>query len=406
MLPLRPFAALFIASLALAACQPANDSDIAPTLDPAQGVATDPITATPMVYTPAAEVISVGNAARIQRLGTLASPDAVQSGFVTYAMAPDGTRLAALDINNLVVWDLLDGSVAFTAPRDGAIEVFFSPGKDEIYTLADDGRVAVYTVAGTRQTTMNALNETPVAWSWAEDAGLLALSGEGGAVKIWDLRQRVSLVTIETDTQPAYNVALSPDGETLLTAGESGRIDVWDWRSGERRGDLGTYNTPLLVMATPDGAEAAVVTTGGITLWSMETLEPRGAIPLATPESRGGVRFAPDGSLLLLASDGGPLEVWDTATLRQTAILPEVSGYELTVAFSPRSDLLLTGVGNEAPVLWNVADLRNGQLARMSLPGSVPEPQGIAWSTDQFSIFVFDVLGDVAVLGVPPQEAP
>jgi len=71
-----------------------------------------------------------------------------------------------------------------------------------------------------------------VVWGVAyrpSDTNILATCSGDGSVKLWDLRERRNLLTLEPfGGADALSVSFTPDGKTLVAAGFDGSLCVWD----------------------------------------------------------------------------------------------------------------------------------------------------------------------------------
>src|SRR5262249_31928550 len=73
---------------------------------------------------------------------------------------------------------------------------------------------------------------------FSPDGKVLAASDEGGKVRLWDPFTGQLLKTIDAHTLPAYNLAFSGDGKTLVTCAGNwrtrshGEVNFWDVATG------------------------------------------------------------------------------------------------------------------------------------------------------------------------------
>src|SRR5262249_3032586 len=132
--------------------------------------------------------------AYIGRLDARGTPSTV----FAYAFSPDNSRMAGLNNDLLISWDLLSGQIVFNTSRGDAQFVFYSADKTEIYTVDNTGLIAIYNAdTGQSKTTMPGQTDFNGTVAYYADQGWLALGSINGSVKVWDVAARQSLVTIQ-----------------------------------------------------------------------------------------------------------------------------------------------------------------------------------------------------------------
>ncbi|UJW29865.1 hypothetical protein L3Q67_32215 [Saccharothrix sp. AJ9571] len=190
-------------------------------------------------------------------------------------------------------------------------------------TGADDGTVALsragqHTPAGPPLS----VGSRAAAITLSAQGTLLAVVGERGTVRVWnigDLAAPVELATMAGPVGEVASVAFSPDGRTVAAGGADAKIHLWDLADPSR-------NT---VLAGPQGAITSVA------------FAPDGTTLAAGSRDRAVHRFA-------LGDPGGP---------RALPVLTGPSGQVFSVAFSPDSRMLAAGTSSDRSVfLWDVAD--------------------------------------------------
>jgi len=351
-----------------------------------------------------AEVVTLENAQRIANIGQLDAATAPSTVFA-YAFSPDATRLAGLNNEQLIAWDLITGEIVFNTARDQALYVFYSADKLEIYTVDDVGQIDIYDAdTGAAKDTL----ETQIPYNgtaaYYADQGWLALGGIDGTVQVWEPSARQSLATFTAGNGPVNAFAFSPDGQQLATSIENGATQVWDWRN---KGSLASIpETATRLAFSPDGTQLAVGAEQKIDLWNVA--DSKQVYSLAA--GPGGVAdvllYSPDGQFLLNGGGIPELTLWDTATGRLVNRLPGVGGDSTSAAFSPDGSLLVTSLLGGNVSLWDTGKLRDQELIRADLNVGTRQILYADWSGDGHLLLLFDATGPIQVWGVAAQPTP
>jgi WD40 repeat protein len=158
-------------------------------------------------------------------------------------------------------------------------------------------------------------------------------------VRLWDAS------ALEQAAPPGHQrqvtaLALTPDGDRLLSASQDGRVLLWNARAGTLTSELGRHDH--WVSAVWAGAGDVAITAGWdgmIRFWDLSPGQPPAAIK-SKDEHLTRLACSPDGSLAVTASTDGAIRVWD---LR--------SRTEQTMITSPDQDVAAVAIG-AAGVRW------------------------------------------------------
>lgn len=402
---------LLLIALTMAACSTTDDApdsedaNLPPTQTPIVAIegGEERVSVTldaPPQWIPAGTTIDLNNIAQIGYLGRLDSR--IPSTAFSHAFAPDGTQLAALNNTDLIVWDLISGDTIFETTRGDATQVFFSSGKDEIYTVAPDGTITIYDALNGRPlNTLQGHDAYSGAALFDAERDLLVLGGEDQQVKVWDVPERVSLVTLGTAAGQINALAFSPDGATLALGGSFGTVELWDWAARQPLNllDAQANNVHDLIFS-PDGSQVAAGTRATVMVWDVAS----GDLQLQLFTGEGGsddvMRYSPDGRYLITGGRVPDMMLWDMASGARLGVLEGVGGETVSAAFSPDGDVLVTSVRGGDVAIWNMQSVSEQGIARAGIQLETDRIFKVDWSPDRFALIFFDELGPIYVWGI------
>jgi len=218
-------------------------------------------------------------------------------------------------------------------------------------------------------------NITALAFSPDGQTLASAISYDGGAIRLWNVADGSSSLTLQEANENIYTLAFSPDG-SMLACGSSSSAKLWRITDGVLLRKFTAFGNVNSVAFSPDGKLFA---TGGedwdnlgryINIWHLSTGELDSAL-ITERNSVSDIAFSPDGSLLACGSVNGDARLWrisDGACIFTAGAT--MYSYNSPVAFSPDGTLLVRGGSEEVPYfqtdgepilrgtieLWRVSD--------------------------------------------------
>lgn len=299
-------------------------------------------------------------------------------GVPAMALSPDGETVVTGGQDSMVrVWALPRTNLpvsesALSLPstsRDGSLMA--TGGYDSVIRLwrvGNDGRLA----AASATPMPRPLGGAHVA-ALSPDGKMMATTPTtGGHVQLWDVRDPAHPTAlgapIVTQTRFTWEMAFSPDGNTLALGDDDFSVRLWNLADpghpvpwGEPLD--GPSNLVRVAAFSPDGNTlVATDADGGVHSWDVR--DP------ARPESHGvshagegginALSFSPDGTRIATGDDDQAVVVWDRAadgslSARQPALLGH-SGTVYSVSFSPDGRRLVSGSDDGTVRLWDVSD--------------------------------------------------
>jgi WD40 repeat protein len=275
---------------------------------------------------------------------------------LTYS--PDGRTLASASHDDTVkLWDLATRRERYALRLQGtwAQRVVFAPDGRTLATAGWNGTVSVWDVdSGVMQTVLDWSDSFVNSLAFTPD-GRTLFGCCGNGIKTWQVggTGEPTLLDLEhPDT--VWSVAVSPDGNTLVSGDAKGSFCVCDLSTGvvrfshKHRGGIRT-----LVFA-PNGRTLAVTVGRSVLLRHTEKFKQQTALK-GHEDCVIGVGFTPDGRTVVTASWDRTIRTWDAATGRQTGSFDWELGRTFTVAVAP--DGMTAAAGGEVPhiVLWDLS---------------------------------------------------
>jgi dipeptidyl aminopeptidase/acylaminoacyl peptidase len=304
-----------------------------------------------------------------------------------------------------------------SAHSGGVNSVAFDPHGERLASGGRDGALRLWNpTTGIELAALSANTESVTAVSFSPSGTQLASGGADGLVELWDTTDGRLLQTFVGHIDEITCLAFSPDGRYLASASGNvagdGVVKLWLLSTGKEVARL-TWGYSISALAfSPDGKTLLVATPGfpivrimeATSLSEIKTLRSSGCIWSAA--------FSPDGEYLATlekAHDSGcNLGLWHTADWRRVSCLRKrsfLTAFVRSVAFSPDSTMLATGIQPDEVSLWSVESGQETAILRGHTysPGSVSfSHDGVflaaASSDGSITIWEFDAKGS----GSPP----
>jgi WD40 repeat protein len=222
--------------------------------------------------------------------------------------------------------------------------------------------------------------------AWSPDGRLFASSCFDGLLRLWERQEAPSETnalilqpSTSWGTSPLWGLTFSPDGRTLAGSDWNRKVTLWEVGSGRLLQTLpGETNRINSVVWSPDGRTLACCSyEKAIRLWDVEQHRYRAALSGHTSDVNH-MAFTPDSARLLSSSDDGTLRVWDTLTGQCVCVMRGYAVSLYCLDWSPDGTHLVSGGTDGVVTIWDVS----GKTPPVELLGHTWLVWGVGWSPD------------------------
>lgn len=174
------------------------------------------------------------------------------------------------------------------------------------------------------------------------DGQVLLTSGRDRKVSWWEFHKSTNaMLTFE-----ANRAFFSPDGKWLASIERSNSVQIWDVAKRTVRtrfvaepgpGEAGAFSPDGRILATAAGSDDF---NNGIQLWSTETGKLLGSC-YGHKQPVQAMAFAPEGMTLASAAADGTIKLWNLATQQELLSSRKSGSYSMRLLFSPDGQWLI-----------------------------------------------------------------
>lgn len=269
--------------------------------------------------------------------GGLKGPDgkplgAAHLGLVeSLAISPDGKRIATGSFQEIILWDLKDGSIIrrIGGFADRVVALAFSPDGALLATgggaPTEDGEIKVLDAA-TGKTVVdikNSHSDTVFGLAFSADGKKLASCGADKFVKTWEIPSGKAIKSFEGHTHHVLDVSWKADGKFLASAGADNVIKVWNFEAGEQARTLSGHSKQVsrvvFVGVTPN-----IATCSGdqsVRVWNSDNGGVQRTLT-GFPDYLHALAVTPDGLMIAAAGEDGSVRVFAGQANQPARVIP------------------------------------------------------------------------------------
>ncbi|QEH35944.1 ECF RNA polymerase sigma factor SigE [Aquisphaera giovannonii] len=198
-------------------------------------------------------------------------------------------------------------------------------------------------------------------------------AGDWNAISLWDTAIGEVRGTIRYRNRGVHAIAYSADGSTIAAGSDDRIVSLWQADSGRRIATIPLQGTPHNLAISPDGKTLVAAHgksqrdgdrhsigmsnfIGPIEVWDVDARRRR---TVNAPEKymTRGVAFSPDGKALAYALSTNEIVLCDTGSLVPRVSLRGHQGYIHDLTFSHDGKTLASASADRTVRLWDLADL-------------------------------------------------
>jgi len=279
--------------------------------------------------------------------------------------SPDGKRVVTASLDRTAkVWEADKGKLLATLSghTDAVHSARFSPDSRWIVTSSSDGTAKMWDAArGELLGTLDAGSpiQAPTLADFSADGNII-VTAVGPTAKVWDAHSLAEIASLRGHQKRIKMFAIDPKTNDILTYGQDGLLKRFE-KSGhllfgitaQLEDNYAQYVTPLAL--SPDGETVITGTVDGrVNVWNAKT----GQRLFSVPSGSGFVRstaIRPDNQEFLTATDEPAIRVWNMKTGAMTRLLQGHSTAVWSALYNTNGTQLLTTSGDTTARLWNTS---------------------------------------------------
>jgi WD40 repeat protein len=304
------------------------------------------------------------------------------------AVSADGTLVASGGADNSVkLWNGADGAaVATLAGHPSAVlQLEFSGDGLRLASTSAEG-IGLWDVPGKRKLESLAIGQFKLQGVALAGGNLLAAAADGAILRITPHILQV----FDGHTGAVEGIAISPDGQQLVSSGVDKTVRLWDAATGKAIRSFTGPQDVVTALAISSDAARLVASSADKNIYSWPLAAAAAEVPaefaLTTAAAVRDVRLSADGQRLLAAGDDMLVHVWDLASRREIERFIGHAAAVSSLAVSADGNTIASGSADKtariSPISvtgFIVADEK--PLVDLAFAGNAAQPANSNWLT-------------------------
>ena len=279
------------------------------------------------------------------------------NGIYQAAISPKGDKAVAVVADGLIVWNLLEGKVAYLLSKVNGIHAAWSPdgqwlvlgGWDKNLNIvrAEDGKII-------RSIPSHQAQVQSVAFS---PDGSLVASSSMASVNLWRFNDGSLLQTIPVSSGWVSMVRFSRDGKYLAATAAEGKVEIWQVVDRKHVAELPAPELggdKDVIAFAPDNDFLAIGETSQIGLWHLTEDKPFQTLPISGAKVIT-LRISLDGSLLICGLTDGTIQFWQIPEGKLLRTLKGGNEGISSLDFSADGQVLLSASRDGTIRIWKIS---------------------------------------------------
>ncbi len=193
------------------------------------------------------------------------------------------------------------------------------------------------------------------------DGQFIVSASDDATLKVWDTATGQQSHTLIGHRNKVRACAISPNGQFIVSASDDATLKVWDTATGQERYTFSWHHGLVGFCAiSPDGKLIVSAISHVLKVWDVETGQERSTLSghqMRRGQGYGNIRrcaISPDSQFIVSASDDHTLKVWDVELGQERHTLSGHTGPVRSCVISPDGKLIVSASNDRTLKIWDV----------------------------------------------------